>query len=212
MKDFYLVTPPLQRDTPVVQLDHFTLVKDRIIIWVTPGDHGMPLKICRGGHFFTASVIRCFWTSRSAPRASTQSHIWSSLCLYQRLSLAAKSRPAQHRPTPTHHRSDESRIPLLLNSSKHHFQTLVAGRERECGGRGEGRKRRGEEEGGLDLQPRAMQKGHNVFFDGTPTQTGQKAFLLERHDSAHTASQNTALCKSSKNAFTFHSCSYFRQA
>lgn len=31
-------------------------------------------------------------------------------------------------------------------------------------------------------------------------------------NSAHTVTQNTALCKSSENAFTFHSCSYFKQA
>lgn len=165
----------------------------------------MPLKTCAGRHFLYGLSHQIFFFLDST--------VWGELTCRATSGagcVCTNFSPPAPPSADSHDCSDESRIPLLLNSSKHHFQTPLAGRGWECGGR------KREEEGGLDLQQRQMQRGQNVFFDHTPAQTGQKDFFSGKTwqwvNSAHTVSQNTALCKSSKNAFTFHSCSYFRRA
>lgn len=139
----------------------------------------MPLETCRGRRLLTASVVRRFWTRQSVLGLHAEPHL--VLLVFVPASLSG---PAPAPPSPaSHRRSDDSRIPLLLNSSKHHFQTAAAGRG--CGGREggmEGGRGEGEGEGGLDLQRRPMQRAQNVSFDGAPVQTGQED-LLERHDS-----------------------------
>lgn len=163
--------PSVQRDVKVVQLEHFILVKDRIIIGVTRGVVGCHWRRAQGDIFFMASVIRFFFFGLdSLGRAYMQSHIWSCLCLYQLLSAC----PAQRR-LPRLQRWEQN-SPVVKQQQTSLPDTT--GRARE-GGRG----RQREEEGGLDLQQRQMQRGQNVFFDHTPAQTGQKDFFLERHDS-----------------------------
>lgn len=166
----YLDTPfpSVQRDVIVVQLDHFILVKDRIIIAVTQGVVGCHWRRARGDIFFMASVIRFFFFF-------LDSTVWGELTCRATSGagcVCTNFSPPAPPSADSHDCSDESRIPLLLNSSKHHFQTPLAGRGWECGG---GKR---EEEGGLDLQQRQMQRGQNVFFDHTPAQTGQKDFFF----------------------------------
>lgn len=154
----------------------------------------MPLKTC-GEPVFMASVIR--FILHSLGRVYMQSHIWSQLCLYH---LPSDAPP----PVDSYNWSDESRIPLLLNSSK---QDIASSQH----GRGEG----GGREGGRELEERQMWRRQNLFCVKCQIVKQVNRFSRETCltvNSAHTATRNTALCKSSVNAFTFHSCSYFKQA
>lgn len=148
----------------------------------------MPLKT-HGGPFFTASVIR--FILHSLGSVYMQSHIWSWLCLC-------------HLPSP-----HPSQLPQL---EQWELNSLVVKREQT-------RHRFPPawwREGGLEQEERQMYRRQNLLCVQMPNcRTGQQDFSRETCltvNSAHTATQNAALCKSSVNAFTFHSCSYFKQA
>lgn len=88
----------------------------------------MPLKTCREP-VFMASVIG--FILHNLGRVYMQNHIWSWLCLYH-LPFAP--------PVDSYNWSDESQIPLLLNSSKQDITSasMVKGRvERGRSGAGE---------------------------------------------------------------------------
>lgn len=86
--------PSVQRDVKVVQLEHFILVKDRIIIGVTQGLWDAIEDVRRETFsLWPQSSDFFFLELDSLGRAYMQSHIWSWLCLYQLLSAC----PAQRR-------------------------------------------------------------------------------------------------------------------
>lgn len=95
----------------------------------------MPLKTCAGRHFLYGLSHQIFFFLDLT--------VWGELTCRATSGAACvctNFSPPAPPSADSHDCSDESRIPLLLNSSKHHYQTPLAGRGREEKG-GRGRKR-----------------------------------------------------------------------